>query len=121
MQFGRSDAEGLRFSDESFDAVICECAFCNFPDKAGSARGFSACFAEEVRWASANLQRRTVEGYMAFLSDAGFSLGTIKQQNDALEEMVNQVRLKLHSEPAIRTVVNSANQIITHARGMDPI
>ncbi|MGO8795383.1 MAG: class I SAM-dependent methyltransferase [Candidatus Sulfotelmatobacter sp.] len=25
------DAESLPFSDESFDAVICECAFLHFP------------------------------------------------------------------------------------------
>src|SRR5713226_6414939 len=40
VQFERSDAESLPFSDESFDAVICECAFCTFPDKAAAAREF---------------------------------------------------------------------------------
>src|SRR5579863_9769180 len=33
VQFERSDAESLPFSEASFDAVICECAFCTFPDK----------------------------------------------------------------------------------------
>lgn len=28
VRFERGDAEGLTFPDESFDAIICECAFC---------------------------------------------------------------------------------------------
>jgi arsenite methyltransferase len=40
VQFERSDAETLPFSDESFDAVISECAFCTFPDKAATASEF---------------------------------------------------------------------------------
>ena len=38
VQFERGDAERLPFSDESFDAVICECAFCTFPEKSAAAR-----------------------------------------------------------------------------------
>ena len=33
----RADAERLGFMAESFDAVICECAFCTFPDKSAGA------------------------------------------------------------------------------------
>ena len=40
VQFERSDAETLPFSDGSFDALICECAFCTFPNKAAAAREF---------------------------------------------------------------------------------
>ena len=40
VQLERSDAENLPFLEESFDAVICECAFCTFPDKATAAREF---------------------------------------------------------------------------------
>ncbi|CAN5545922.1 hypothetical protein BH11ARM1_BH11ARM1_06670 [soil metagenome] len=32
-QFVQGDAEHLDFPDDSFDAVICECALCTFPDK----------------------------------------------------------------------------------------
>src|SRR5665213_3304304 len=31
VQFQHSDAEQMAFPDGSFDAVICECAFCTFP------------------------------------------------------------------------------------------
>src|SRR5260370_3326515 len=40
VQFERGDAESLPFADAAFDAVICECAFCTFPDKVASAREF---------------------------------------------------------------------------------
>jgi arsenite methyltransferase len=35
--FRQGDAEGLPFDDGTFDAVISECAFCTFPDKATAA------------------------------------------------------------------------------------
>src|SRR5258708_8001449 len=41
VQFLQSDAERLSFADASFDAVICECAFCTFPDKSAPARAFA--------------------------------------------------------------------------------
>src|SRR5262245_47634322 len=31
--FVEGDAERIEFPDRSFDAVVCECAFCTFPDK----------------------------------------------------------------------------------------
>jgi arsenite methyltransferase len=34
VSFRRGDAEALPFAAESFDAVLCECALCTFPDKA---------------------------------------------------------------------------------------
>ncbi|MDQ6673160.1 MAG: class I SAM-dependent methyltransferase [Chloroflexota bacterium] len=38
VQFVRGDAEQLdAFADASFDAVVCECAFCTFPDKQAAA------------------------------------------------------------------------------------
>src|SRR5260370_3368385 len=37
-QFERGDAENLPFADGTFDSVICECAFCTFPDKVASGR-----------------------------------------------------------------------------------
>jgi arsenite methyltransferase len=42
VSFQRGDAERLPFADGSFDAVICECAFCTFPDKQAAANEFAA-------------------------------------------------------------------------------
>jgi arsenite methyltransferase len=116
VQFERSDAETLPFSDESFDAVICECAFCTFPHKAAAAREFFRIIRRGSRLAISDLTRseilpknldgllawvscigdaQTVDGYVAYLRDAGFSLDSIERRNDALREMVDQVRMKL--------------------------
>jgi CO dehydrogenase/acetyl-CoA synthase beta subunit len=48
-----------------------------------------------LAWIACIGDAQTLEGYTAFLRDAGFSVDNIKQQNEALEEMVNQVRVKL--------------------------
>jgi len=116
VQFERSDAETLPFSDESFDAVICECAFCTFPKKLAAAREFFRVLRRGGRAGISDLTRseilpkdldgllawiacigdaQTVEGYTAYLRDAGFSVDRIEQQNDALKEIVDQVRMKL--------------------------
>jgi arsenite methyltransferase len=116
VQFERSDAETLPFSDESFDVVICECAFCTFPEKAAAAREFFRVLRRGGRAGISDLTRseilpkdldgllawiacigdaQTAEGYTAYLRDAGFSVNSIEQQNDALKEMVDQVRMKL--------------------------
>ena len=116
VQFERSDAETLPFSDESFDAVICECAFCTFPDKAAAAREFFRILRRGGRLGISDLTRseilskdldgllawvacigdaQSAEGYVAYLRDAGFSVDSIGQRNDALREMVHQVRMKL--------------------------
>src|SRR5258708_14669450 len=41
VRFELGDAEGLPFPDKSFDAIICECAFCTFPNKTDAAREFA--------------------------------------------------------------------------------
>ena len=116
VHFERSDAETLPFSDESFDAVICECAFCTFPDKAAAAKEFFRILRRGGRLGISDLTRseilpkdldgllawvacigdaQTLDGYVAYLRDAGFSVDSIEQRNDALKEMVDQVRMKL--------------------------
>src|SRR4029450_4093911 len=37
VRFHHGDAERIPLPDESVDAVMCECAFCTFPDKATAA------------------------------------------------------------------------------------
>jgi arsenite methyltransferase len=116
VRFDRSDAETLPFRDQFFDVVICECAFCTFPAKARAAReffrvlrlggrvGLSDLTRSEVlpkdldgllAWIACIGDAQTAERYTAYLQGAGFSVDSIEQHNDALTEMVEQVRMKL--------------------------
>ena len=40
VEFLQGDIESLWLGDDSFDAIICEGAFCTFPDKAVAAREY---------------------------------------------------------------------------------
>jgi len=116
VQFERSDAEILPFADASFDAVMCECVFCTFPHKAHAAAeffrvlrpggrvGISDLTRSEVlpsdldgllAWIACLGDAHTVEGYTAYLRNAGFSVDTAEPHDAALQEMVDQIRLKL--------------------------
>ena len=37
VRFEQADAEALPFEDETFDALLCECAYCTFPAKDAAA------------------------------------------------------------------------------------
>ena len=57
VQFRTSDAEALPFPDGFFDALICECAFCTFPDKATAASEFARVVRVEGRLGLSDLTR----------------------------------------------------------------
>ena len=114
--FRQGDAEGLLFDDDAFDAVIPECSFCTFPNKAVAAAEMSrvlrasgrlgltdvtvnGSLPEDIQtllaWVACVAGAGTPEGYVATLSQAGFTDFTVEGQRDALLEMVNDVRRKL--------------------------
>ena len=116
VQFQRSDAEGLSFVDACFDAVICECAFCTFPDKSAAAREFARVLkpggavglsdltrgpvlGEELQgllaWIACIADAQDAERYAAYLRTAGFTSIQIEPHNEALVEMAAQIRMKL--------------------------
>jgi arsenite methyltransferase len=116
VQFERSDAETVTFTNECFDAVICECAFCTFPDKTRAATEFFRVLRPGGRVGLSDLTRtellpkdldgllawiacigdaQTAERYTAYLQGAGLPVDCVEQRNDALTEMVEQVRMKL--------------------------
>src|SRR5207244_4203806 len=41
VSFQVGDAERLPVAEASFDAIICECAFCTFPEKSAAANEFA--------------------------------------------------------------------------------
>ena len=114
--FRTGDAEGLLFRDVSFDAIICECAFCTFPDKTAAAGEFvrvlpsgggiglsdltrGSVLPEELggllAWVACIADAQPVDTYVRYLCDAGFRVERVEPHDEALLEMVNQVRTKL--------------------------
>jgi arsenite methyltransferase len=116
VHFECGDAERLPFLDASFDAVLCECAFCTFPNKIGAAREFARVLRPGGRvglsdltrgpvlpkeldsilaWIACIADAQTVESYSDYLRSADFALAKIELHDEALAQMVQQIRMKL--------------------------
>ena len=116
VRFEQADAEEIPFADASFDAVICECAFCTFPDKTKAAREFarvlrtrgkigitdltrSAELPKELEsllaWISCIAHAQPIQNYVHWFSSAGLVPQTTESHDEALGEMVRQVQAKL--------------------------
>lgn len=116
VHFQQSDAESLPFPDSSFDAVVCECAFCTFPDKSRVAAEFVRVLRPGGRVGISDLTRTTelpkelegllawiscvadaqpVESYTEWFRSAALVPGTTESHDEALAEMVRQVQSKL--------------------------
>jgi arsenite methyltransferase len=112
----RGDAEHLDFPDTGFDALICECAFCTFPDKPAAASEFHRVLRPGGRLGISDLTRngplpqelegllawiaciadaRPVSEYAAYLESAGFVPPAIEPHNDALRQMVRDIEGRL--------------------------
>ena len=118
VSFRLGDAERLPFPVASFDAVICECAFCTFPDKTAASREFArvlrsgggiglsdltrgSVLPEELSgllaWVACIADAQPVDNYVQYLCEAGFRIERVEPHDEALLELVNQVRTKLLS------------------------
>jgi len=116
VRFERGDAERLPFADATADVVICECAFCTFPDKAAAAREFARVLRPGGRVGLSDLTRsgpmpselqtllgwlaclgdaRPVEEYVTYLVEAGFSRPTVEEHPESLRNLVREIRGKL--------------------------
>jgi ubiquinone/menaquinone biosynthesis C-methylase UbiE len=113
--FKRGDAESLPFGDAEFEAVLCECAYCTFPDKRAAASEFARVLKPGGRvglsdltrygplprelegllaWIACIADAQPVEQYAAHLQSAGFTIDCIEPHNDALGAMVKAIRAK---------------------------
>jgi ubiquinone/menaquinone biosynthesis C-methylase UbiE len=116
VSFEVTDAEALPFAAGEYDAVICECAFCTFPDKPRAASemarvvrlGGSLGISDLVRrgelpaelqtlsaWVACIADARPEAEYVQVLSDSGFRQFLIETHDDALIRLVDEVRGRL--------------------------
>jgi arsenite methyltransferase len=117
VRFGQGDAERLPIADASVDAVVCECAFCTFPDKAAAAAEFARVLRPGGRvglsdltrhvetlppelqdllaWIACIADARPVEDYARCLCDAGLRVELVEPHDEALADLVHDIRTKL--------------------------
>jgi arsenite methyltransferase len=114
--FRKGDAEGLLFDDGAFDAIISECSFCTFFDKATAAAEMARVLRPGGRlgltdmsvdgqlpddiqsllaWVACVAGAGTPEDYVATLRAAGLTDFVVEDQRDALLDLVADVRRKL--------------------------
>jgi arsenite methyltransferase len=116
VSFQLADAERLPFDDASFDAILCECAFCTFPDKRAAAQEFGRVLKPEgsvgisdltrssaplpeldglLAWIACIGDAQPLDSYSNWLTSAGFSVTLAEQRDACLQQMVQQIRGKL--------------------------
>jgi ubiquinone/menaquinone biosynthesis C-methylase UbiE len=116
VQFKQGDAERLPFEDRSFDALICECAFCTFPSKPQAASQFARVLRPGGRiglsdltrsgplppeldtlmaWIACIADAQPIEEYISILTLAGFSMDQVEIHDEALAELIHEIRGKL--------------------------
>jgi ubiquinone/menaquinone biosynthesis C-methylase UbiE len=116
VRFEQGDAESLRFAGGTFDAIICECAFCTFPDKPAAAAEFARVIRRSGRvglsdltrtgplpseletllaWIACIADARPIGDYIDYLENAGFVTDRIEPHNKALGDMIKDARTNL--------------------------
>ncbi len=116
VRFLQGDVEAVALPSDSFDCVICECAFCTFPDKTAAAGEFARVLRRGGRIGISDLTRNgpllsELEGllawiaciadalpareYTAFLEAASFRGVQIENHDDVLLAMARDVQARL--------------------------
>jgi SAM-dependent methyltransferase len=117
VRFCLGDAERLPLPSDVADAVVCECAFCTFPDKTAAAAEFARVLRpggrigltdvtvgagglpEELTtltaWVACIADARPVSGYTGILAAAGLRTVRVERHNDALARMIDQIDARL--------------------------
>ncbi len=119
VRFHHGDAEQVPFDDGTFDAVVCECAFCTFPDKPTAAAeiarvlrpggragltdvtlrrgGLPADLAGLAGWVACLADARPLDEYAGLLAGAGLRATLIETHDEALATMVEHVESRLRA------------------------
>ena len=116
VRFERGDAEALPVDSGAFDAVLCECAFCTFPNRSVAAREFARCLRPGGRagvsdltragelpqglntllaWVACIAAAQPIEGYQADLESAGLDRLQAERHDAVLLAMIATVRTRL--------------------------
>lgn len=117
VKFRVGDAERLPVDDSSVDVVLCECAFCTFPDKAKAATemarvlrpGGRAAISDVVLdpdrlgdrlrslagWIACLADARPVESYSAHLERAGLRVVATERHDEAMAAMIDLIGARI--------------------------
>ena len=116
VTFEQGDAEQLPVPGASFDVVLCECAFCTFPNKTVAASEFARVLAPGGRvglsdltrqgtvpaelqgllaWITCIADAQPLESYIRYLVGAGLTTQRLERRDEALSEMVRGIKGKL--------------------------
>ena len=116
VSFRLADAETLPFEADTFDAILCECAFCTFPNKQTAAGEFFRAlkpggrlglsdltktadplleFDGLLSWIACIGDAQPVESYSETLRLAGLTVEDIEDHSYALAEMVRRIQGRL--------------------------
>ncbi len=116
VTFQTGDAEHLPLPAAAFDALLCECAFCTFPNKEAAAAEFQRVLklgghiglSDLTRsgdvppdlqgllaWIACIADAQPIERSVHFLTNAGFMLDTVETRDEALSALVHDIQGKL--------------------------
>ncbi|SFT71282.1 Methyltransferase domain-containing protein [Actinopolyspora lacussalsi subsp. righensis] len=131
VRFHTGDAERMPLPGESFDALVCECALCTFPDKPAAAAEFARLLrpggrvgitditvsphglpdelARLTGWIACLADARPLDDYTATLAEAGLRVTRAERHDQALTDMIDRIeaRLKLLRMTAPERLANS--------------
>ena len=116
VTFEQGDAEQLPVPAASFNVVLCECAFCTFPNKALAASEFARVLSSGGRvglsdltrtgeipaalqgllaWIACIADAQPLENYVRYLTGAGLTIQLVEQHDEALTDLVRAIQAKL--------------------------
>jgi SAM-dependent methyltransferase len=125
VRFEIGDAERLPLNDATVDAVVCECAFCTFPDKPAAAREFARVLGPRGRVGLSDITRtpglpgeltdlmswiaclgdaRSAETYTDWLAGAGLTNAVVEHHDDALVAMIRGIGMRLFATEVLTAV-----------------
>jgi arsenite methyltransferase len=125
VRFEVGDAERLPLNDSAVDAVVCECAFCTFPDKPRAAREFARVLrpggrvglsditrtpgppgelSDLMSWVACLGDARSAATYAEWLAGAGLIDAVVEPHDDALVEMIRGIGVRLFATEVLAGV-----------------